>query len=47
MQEYPSGNIADIALIHAENMESSGICRVRHGAIVGRLKELDQTATSP
>ncbi len=42
MQEYPSGDIEEIAMIHAENMKNAGICRTRHGAIVDRLNEIDQ-----
>jgi len=44
MKEYPSGDIGVIALTHAENMELAGLCRVRHNAMVDRLKEL---ATEP
>jgi hypothetical protein len=42
MQEYPSGDVEEIALVHAGNMELAGICRVRHNAVVKRLNELGQ-----
>ena len=43
MHEYASGDVAEIATVHAENMELAGICRVRHGAIVKRLAEIEQS----
>jgi len=43
MQTYPSGDIQDIALVHAQNMEASGICRARHNALVKRLRELEES----
>ncbi len=41
MKEYASGDVEEIAITHAENMELAGKCRVRHNATVDRLKELD------
>jgi len=40
MLEYPNGEIEEIAIVHAINMERAGICRVRHNATVDRLVEL-------
>ena len=40
MLEYISGDIEVIAVTHGENMSRAGVCRLRHNALVDRLKEL-------
>jgi hypothetical protein len=43
MKEYASGDVEEIALTHADNMEQAGLCRTRHNAVVDRLKELQES----
>lgn len=40
MNDYASGDIEEIALVHGRNMTDAGICRARHNALVKRIKEL-------
>lgn len=42
MSEYPTSDIATIALVHGENMEAAGICRQRHAALVDYLESYGQ-----
>ena len=39
MEEYPTGDIEQVLLIHGHNMEAAGICKQRHAALVKYLKE--------
>jgi len=43
LNEFPSGEIEQIALVHGHNMETAGICAARHNALVKRLKELQKS----
>ena len=48
MQLAESGELTEILQTHAENMESAGRCRTRHGALVELLEQIDdQTNDEP
>lgn len=38
LNTFESGEIDRILLVHGQNMESAGICRARHNALVNYLK---------
>lgn len=38
-EEYPSGDIEQILLIHGHNMQDAGLCRARHNALVAFIKK--------